>query len=75
MSKIPYPLLLVVAVLLAAAPFGQEPHLIEKLRMLASGELRRPIDIFDLVLHASPLALLLLKVAGDLKRGRGEDRS
>ena len=70
MSKIPYPLIVLVAVLLAVAPFGQEPHLIEKLRMLTSGELRRPIDIFDLFLHGTPLMLLLLKVAGDLRRKR-----
>lgn len=67
MSKIPYPLLVLAAVLLAAAPFGQEPHLIEKLRMLTSGDLRRPIDIFDLFLHGTPLVLLLIKVVGDLR--------
>ena len=71
MSKIPYPLLVFAAVLLAVVPLGHEPHLIEKLRMLTSGELRRPIDIFDLFLHGTPLVLLLLKVGGDLRRRRG----
>ena len=59
---IPLPLLLVVAVLLGLAPFRPEPHLWEKLKMLASGTLVRPIDIFDLLLHATPVALLLVKL-------------
>ncbi len=73
MKHIPYLLLIPVALLLALAPFGQEPHLVEKLRMLGAGELRRPIDVFDLLLHGVPLLLLLWKVGGDLasRRGRG----
>jgi hypothetical protein len=30
--------------------------------MLVAGNLAKPIDIFDLVLHAAPWLLLLLKV-------------
>lgn len=73
MKHIPYLLLVPVALLLAVAPFGQEPHLVEKLRMLGAGELRRPIDIVDLLLHGGPLLLLVWKVGGDLasRRGRG----
>ena len=48
--------------MLALAPFFPEPHLLEKLRMLGSGELTRPIDIFDLFLHGTPLTLLLIKL-------------
>jgi len=59
---LPLPLLLVVALLLGLAPFRPEPHLWEKLKMLASGTLVRPIDIFDLLLHATPVALLLVKL-------------
>ena len=59
---IPLPLLLLVALLLGLAPFRPEPHLWEKLKMLASGTLVRPIDIFDLLLHATPVALLLVKL-------------
>jgi hypothetical protein len=51
-----------VAVLLALAPFVPEPHLWEKLKMLAAGTLSRPIDIFDLFLHAAPLVLLIAKL-------------
>ena len=63
----PYPILIVAAVALGLAPFVPEPHLVEKLRMLFSGELSRPIDIFDLFLHGTPVALLLIKVGLDLK--------
>jgi len=59
---LPLPLLLVVALLLGLAPFRPEPHLWEKLKMLASGTLVRPIDVFDLLLHATPVALLLVKL-------------
>jgi hypothetical protein len=64
----PYSILVPVAIFLALAPFVPEPHLVEKLRMLSKGELRRPLDIFDLFLHATPLALLLVKIAMDLVR-------
>jgi len=36
-------------------------HLFEKLAMLARGELSRPSDWFDLVLHATPWLLLTAK--------------
>lgn len=54
--------LAIVAIILALAPFQPEPHLIEKLRMLSQGTLTRPVDIFDLVLHGTPLVLLLIKL-------------
>lgn len=54
--------LLVVAVLIALLPFQPEPHLFEKLRMLYNGDLVRPIDIFDLLLHSLPLVLLAIRL-------------
>ena len=62
LDRIPFALLLPLAVLLALAPFAPEPHLLEKLKMLFAGTLVRPIDIFDLFLHGTPLVLLLLKL-------------
>jgi hypothetical protein len=50
-----------VCATLGLAPFTPEPHVVEKLRMLASGTLSRPIDIFDLVMHGLPWAVLVLK--------------
>ena len=52
----------IIAIMLALAPIKPEPHLIEKLRMLGAGELTRPIDIFDLFLHGTPLVLFLIKI-------------
>ena len=62
LDRIPMSVLLPVAVLLALAPFAPEPHLWEKLKMLASGTLSRPIDIFDLLMHGAPLVVLVLKL-------------
>ncbi|MBA1331644.1 RND transporter, partial [Candidatus Endoriftia persephone str. Guaymas] len=39
-----------------------EPHIWEKLKMLRAGTLTRAIDIFDLLFHAAPFLLLLLKL-------------
>lgn len=66
----PFPLYLfvVVALTLGLSPFIPEPHLWEKLKMLAAGTLVRPIDIFDLILHATPWVLLVLKLARMVKK-------
>jgi hypothetical protein len=61
LDRIPYGVLLPLAAFLTFAPFVPEPHLWEKLKMLAAGTLARPIDIFDLFLHGTPLVLLILK--------------
>ncbi len=61
LKKIPYSILLPVALILGLSPFVPEPHLFEKIRLLVAGQLVRPIDIFDLLLHSSPLFLILLK--------------
>lgn len=63
--------LILGAVLLGGAPFVPEPHLAEKLRMLAAGELSRPIDIFDLFLHGMLPLLVLLKLARMALAGSG----
>ena len=68
LDRIPLLLFLVAALTLGLAPFVPEPHLWEKLKMLASGTLRRPIDIFDMLLHATPWVLLIAKVARMLMR-------
>jgi hypothetical protein len=68
LDNISLTLLLPVAVLLALMPFTPEPHLWEKLKMLLDGALVRPIDIFDLLLHGTPLALLVLKLATMARR-------
>lgn len=62
LDKIPLTTLLIIAILLGLAPFTPEPHLWQKLKMLAAGELVKPIDIFDLFLHGTPVVLLVLKL-------------
>jgi hypothetical protein len=54
--------LVIISLTLGLAPFVPEPHVWEKLKMLAGGELTRPIDIFDLFLHGAPWILLILKL-------------
>jgi len=66
LDRIPLVPLVVAALFLGLAPFAPEPHLVEKLRMLAHGELTRPLDIFDLALHGTPVVVLLLKLVRTL---------
>jgi len=70
LDRIPLVILVPLALLLGLAPFLPEPHLWEKLKMLAAGTLSRPIDIFDLVYHAAPVLLLALKLARMSRRTR-----
>ena len=62
-NKIPLYLLVVFCLTLGLAPFTPQPHVWEKLGMLVAGELTRPIDIFDLLLHGAPWILLALKLS------------
>ena len=62
LDSIPYIYIIPLAILLALVPFSPEPHLWEKLNMLFAGTLVRPIDIFDLFLHGTPLLVLIMKV-------------
>ena len=62
-NRIPLFVLIVLCLTLGLAPFVPEPHVWEKLRMLAAGDLTRPIDIFDLCLHGLPWLLLIVKLA------------
>ena len=60
-SDLPWSILVVLGILMALAPLRPRPHLIEKLQMLFSGTLRRPLDWFDLFLHSSPILLMIAK--------------
>ena len=62
LDKIPLVFLIVGAFFLGLAPFFPEPHLFEKLRMLFNGVLTKPVDIFDLLMHASLPVLLIAKL-------------
>lgn len=61
-DRLPLSMFVIIALTLGLAPFLPEPHIWEKLKLLAAGALIRPIDIFDLLLHGLPWVLLLVKL-------------
>lgn len=61
-DSLPVSILLVACLTLGLAPFNP-PHLWEKLQMLIKGDLVRPLDWFDLLLHGTPWLLLIAKLA------------
>ncbi len=60
LDTLPWSVLVLLCLTIGLAPYAP-PHLFEKLQMLAQGRLVRPIDWFDLLLHAAPWLLLVLK--------------
>ena len=62
LDRFPTSVLLILALMMAGAPFVPEPHLVEKARMLADGALTKPIDWFDVMWHLFPAILLAIKV-------------
>ena len=62
LDQIPLSILILAALTLGLAPFLPEPHIWEKLKMLAAGDLAEPIDWFYLALHAAPWLLLIAKL-------------
>lgn len=61
LDEMPLSFLIIVSLTLGLAPFAP-PHVLEKLQMLFSGTLVRPIDIFDLLMHGAPWLLLGAKL-------------
>jgi hypothetical protein len=68
LDQIPLSLIIIACLTLGLAPFFPEPHIWEKLKMLVAGDLGKPVDIFDLLMHAAPFLVLALKL---LRMGRG----
>lgn len=65
LDTVPLLYLILVACVLGLAPYFPQPHLVEKLVMLASGELTRSADVFDLFFHGAPVVLLVVRLARD----------
>lgn len=63
LDALPLWVVLAFCLTLGLAPFAPEPHIWEKLKMLAAGGLTRPVDIFDFALHGAPFLILALKLA------------
>ena len=61
--EIPFPILIIATVLMLGAPFVPEPHLVEKARLAMQGTLTRPLDLFDVIWHLLPAALLTWKAS------------
>lgn len=66
LRALPWWFVVVACLTLGLAPLRPEPHLVEKVGMLLDGTLTRPLDVFDLVLHAAPWVLLLLRAVAEL---------
>lgn len=69
-DETPVSLFLVLTLTLGLAPFLPEPHIWEKLKMLAAGELSAPVDMLDLAMHGLPWLVLAVKLLR-MARARG----
>jgi len=65
LQNLPWIYVIVFCLTLGLAPFAP-PHIWEKLQMLSRGELVRPIDWFDFVMHGAPWVILILKAIQSL---------
>ena len=72
-DRMPWTLILIAALTLGLAPFVPEPHVWQKLKMLIAGTLTQPVDIGDLMMHAAPWLLLILKGARVLTRSQSSE--
>ncbi len=60
LAQLSWPLVILVCLTIGLAPFAP-PHVVEKVQMLAHGELHRPIDWLDLLFHGAPWVVLVAK--------------
>ncbi|PCJ74031.1 MAG: RND transporter [Rhodobacteraceae bacterium] len=72
LDKIPFRTAIIMTIFLGLAPFVPEPHIWQKLKMLAAGDLVKPIDFFDMLFHTAPAMILLAKI---YRRKTGADQS
>lgn len=61
-DQIPWNITIIACLTLGLAPFVPEPHIWEKLKMLVAGDLVKPADMFDLLLHAAPFLVAGIKL-------------
>ncbi|MCK8483763.1 RND transporter [Aliiroseovarius sp. S2029] len=67
-DDMPFPIVIIFCLTIGLAPFAP-PHIWEKLVMLFSGTLVRPLDILDLLMHGGPWVILLIKLARYYRTG------
>ena len=68
LDSLPWIVVLGLCATLGLAPYRPEPHVWEKLRLLAAGELRSGLDWLDLLMHGIPWVLLALKSLRHIRR-------
>lgn len=68
LDNLSWSLVIIACLTLGLAPFFPEPHIWEKLKMLFSGTLSRPIDIFDFLMHGAPFLVAAAKLAAQMLR-------
>ena len=66
-DKLDWTIILIVCATLGLAPFSP-PHIVEKITLLINGDLVKPIDWFDLLLHGFPWIILTLKAVVHFKK-------
>ncbi len=65
LNKLSYSTLLLATIFMLLTPISPMPHVVEKILMIKNGILYKPLDIFDLFFHLSPLTLLIIKIIKD----------
>ena len=60
--ELPWGFVIIACLTLGLAPFSP-PHIVEKIGMLMAGDLKKPIDIFDMFFHGIPWILGGMKLA------------
>lgn len=63
LDTLPWSITIIACLTLGLAPFFPEPHIWEKLKMLAAGTLVRPLDMFDMAMHGAPFVVAAAKLA------------
>jgi hypothetical protein len=67
LDSMPWGILIIACLTIGLAPY-KPPHFLEKLHMLIKGQLVKPIDWFDFLMHGTPWFLLILKGIFSLKK-------
>ena len=65
-THIPLSMVILLCLTIGLAPFNP-PHIWEKVQMLLKGQLIKPMDWFDLLMHGTPWLILILKIGSILK--------
>jgi hypothetical protein len=65
LTKLPYSTLILATIFMLLTPISPMPHVVEKIIMIKNMTFYKPLDLFDLFFHLSPLILLIIKAIKD----------